>query len=128
MNFLLDTHAFLWWVNDAPELSTNANAYLAEPRNEVFFSLASVWEMAIKLSIGKLKLAEPLENFVIEQLQRNGFRQLGISFQHVIGVASLPFHHRDPFDRLIIAQALAERLPVLTADRTFDAYGIQRLW
>ena len=128
MNFLLDTNAFLWWVNDAPELSTSANAYLAEPRNEVFFSLASVWEMAIKLSIGKLKLAEPLENFVIEQLQRNGFRQLGINFQHVIGVASLPFHHRDPFDRLLIAQALAERLPVLTADRTFDAYGIQRLW
>ncbi len=85
-------------------------------------------EMAIKLSIGKLKLAEPLENFVMEQLQRNSFRQLGISFQHVTGVASLPFHHRDPFDRLIISQALAERLPVLTSDRTFDAYGIQRLW
>lgn len=84
--------------------------------------------MAIKISVGKLKLAEPLEQFVPEQLQCNGFHQLPISFRHVAGVASLPFHHRDPFDRLIIAQALAERLPVLTADKTFDAYGIQRLW
>lgn len=128
MNFLLDTHAFLWWVNDAPELSEDARTYLADTRNEVFFSLASVWELAIKISIGKLNLEEPLEKFVPEQLQCNGFRQLEISFRHVAGVASLPFHHRDPFDRLILAQALAERLPVLTVDSAFDAYGIQRLW
>ncbi|WP_447974920.1 type II toxin-antitoxin system VapC family toxin [Nitrospira sp. Kam-Ns4a] len=128
MRLLLDTHVFLWWVEDAPELSAKARKGLADPAHEIFLSLASCWEMAIKLSLGKLKVAQPLERFIPEQLAANGFRQLNIEFRHVVRVAQLPFHHRDPFDRLLVAQALEEGVTVVSADPVFRMYGVRRLW
>ena len=91
-------------------------------------SVASLWEMAIKISLGKLVLTEPFETMVPEQLDLNGIDQLGIEFKHVTQVSKLPFHHCDPFDRLIVAQALIEELPIISADGALDAYGVRRLW
>lgn len=128
MRILLDTHAFLWWVQDAPPLSGKARAAIADPENEALVSLASCWEMAIKVSLGKLKLPGAIERFVPEQLAVNGFQQLPIDFRHVARVASLPFHHRDPFDRLLAAQALEEGLTIISAEGVFRKYGIPRIW
>jgi PIN domain nuclease of toxin-antitoxin system len=128
MRLLLDTHAFLWWVEDDSRLSRKARAAIAEPGNNCFLSLASSWEMAIKISLGKLRLAAPLERFIPEQLAANGFRELAIDFRHVARVSRLPFHHRDPFDRLLVAQALEENLTVVSADRVFRTYGLSRVW
>ncbi|RJQ47492.1 MAG: type II toxin-antitoxin system VapC family toxin [Gammaproteobacteria bacterium] len=128
MRLLLDTHAFLWWVEDAPELSRKARQAVANPGNECFLSLVSCWEMAIKLSLGKLKLSGVIERFIPEQLSINGFHRLEIGFRHVTQVASLPFHHRDPFDRLLVAQAREEKLAIVSADAVFQKYGVKRIW
>lgn len=128
MKILLDTQTFLWIISDAPELSKKAKKAFLDQENDLFLSLASIWEMAIKSSLGKLELKQPLEKFIPMQLQENSIFQLDISFRHVVGVTALPFHHRDPFDRLIISQAIHEKLPVLSSDEAFDAYNIQRLW
>ena len=98
------------------------------PVNECLLSLASCWEMTIKLSLGKLRLPGAIERFVPEQLAANAIRQLTIDFRHVARVAALPFHHRDPFDRLLAAQALEERCPVVSADPIFRRYGVKRIW
>lgn len=128
MRLLLDTHAFLWWVQGAPDLSSKARAAIADPENECLLSLASCWEMAIKLSLGKLELASTLDRFVPEQLAANQFQQLEIGFRHIARVAKLAFHHRDPFDRLLAAQALEERLTIVSADAMFRRYGVKRIW
>jgi PIN domain nuclease of toxin-antitoxin system len=128
MKILLDTQAFLWFINDASELSRRAKKIFLDEENDLLLSLASVWEMAIKLSIGKLKLKQPLDKFIPAQLQENNITQLDITFRHVAKVASLPFHHRDPFDRLIISQALEENIPILSSDEAFDSYKVKRLW
>lgn len=128
MRLLLDTHAFLWWVNNAPELSPKARAAITKADNECFLSLASCWEMAIKISLGKLSLSQPLDRFIPEQLLANGFQTLDIDFRHITRLPALPFHHRDPFDRLLVAQAASERLTLVTADAALAAYDIKRLW
>jgi PIN domain nuclease of toxin-antitoxin system len=128
MRLLLDTHTFLWWIEDAPDLSKKARQTIGNVRNECLFSLASCWELAIKVSLGKLSLASPIEKLVPDQLAANQFRLLDIGFRHVSRVAQLPFHHRDPFDRLLAAQALDERLAVVTADSSFEKYGVKRIW
>jgi len=128
MRFLLDTHTFLWWVWDAPELSAKARKILANPENECLLSLASSWEIAIKVSLGKLTLTSGVDRFIPEQLSVNGFRQLGLEFRHVARVATLPFHHRDPFDRLLLAQALEEKLAIVSADTVFQEYAVKRVW
>ena len=128
MKLLLDTHAFLWWVEGTPALGRRARAAVANPDNEVFLSVASCWELAIKLSLGKLRLTQRLDRFVQEQLALNGFSLFAIELRHVVGVADLPFHHRDPFDRLLAAQALEDQLPVVSADRIFRRYGVTVLW
>jgi PIN domain nuclease of toxin-antitoxin system len=128
MRVLLDTHCFLWWVSDAPRLSSKARAAVADPDNECLVSLASCWEMAIKISQGKLKLSAAIERFLPDQLTINGFAPLEIGFRHVARIASMPFHHRDPFDRLLAAQALEERIPIISADATFRRYGVKRIW
>ena len=128
MRLLLDTHAFLWWVQDAPELSKKARASIANPDNECLLSLVSCWEIAIEVSLGKLTLPNPIERFVPEQLAANRFRQLDIGFRHVARVAGLTFHHRDPFDRLLAAQALEETLTMVSADPVFRRYGVKRIW
>jgi len=128
MRLLLDTHTFLWWVSDNEALSDAAGARIADDRNECFLSQASAWEMAIKVGNGKLTLPAPVGRFVEEQLASNAFRLLPIELAHVAHVATLPFHHRDPFDRLLAAQALKEKLAIVSADPIFRKYGAKRIW
>jgi PIN domain nuclease of toxin-antitoxin system len=125
---LLDTHTFLWWVNDAPELSIAARKAIANAGNECFLSIASCWEMAIKSSLGKLSLTKPVERFVNDLITENGFRLLNIDLRHAAKVETLPFHHRDPFDRLLLAQAITEKLTIVSADSMFTSYGVKLLW
>ncbi len=130
VRLLLDTHTFLWFVNGAtPLVGTQALSLLQDTQNELLVSVASVWEMPIKVRIGKLALAQPLEKFVPAQMRINSIRPLPIKQRHVFEVARLPLHHRDPFDRLLIAQSLIEQIPLLSADAAFDVYaGLQRIW
>ena len=128
MNLLLDTHAFLWWVAASGELSRKAKSAIGSARNECFVSVASGWEIAIKVSLGKLRIEGALDRFLPEQLAANGFRALAIDLKHAARVATLPFHHRDPFDRLLVAQALEEDLAIVTADPVISKYGVSRVW
>lgn len=125
---LLDTHTFLWWIDDGPELSAAARAAIANAENECFLSMASCWEMSIKSSLGKLELAKPIQRFVSEQLSANSFALLNIEMRHTAKVEKMPFHHRDPFDRLLIAQAMTEKMTLVTADKEFKKYGVRLLW
>ena len=128
MRLLLDTHTFLWWVSGSDRLSRKARAAIARAGNDCHVSVASGWEIAIKVSLGKLRIEGPRDTFLPEQLAVNGFLPLAIGLRHAARVAALPFHHRDPFDRLLIAQALEEELAIVTADRVFARYGVQRVW
>ena len=128
MKLLLDTHAFLWWVAASDDLSRKARSAVGSARNECFVSVASGWEIAIKVSLGKLRIDGALDRFLPEQLAANGFRPLAIDLKHAARVATLRFHHRDPFDRLLVAQALEEDLAVVTADPVFAKYGVIRIW
>ena len=128
MRLLLDTHTFLWFILNDPLLSIRARDLIIEPANEIEISPASYWEIAIKISIGKYSLSEPLEDFVTREVATNQFRILPIEPRHVAPLTSLPFHHRDPFDRLMIAQAMVEQIPIISADAAFDDYPVTRLW
>ena len=128
MKLLLDTHTFLWWVAASDELSRKARSAVGSARNECFVSVASGWEIAIKVSLGKLRIDGALDRFLPEQLAANGFQALPIDFRHTALVATLPFHHRDPFDRLLVAQALEEDLAMVTADPVVVKYGVNRVW
>src|SRR2546421_10071724 len=112
MKLLLDTHTFLWFIMGSSNLSSNARALIEDLANEKFLSVASLWEIAIKLSIGRLALSAPFDVLIPQQLSLNGFELLNIEVGHAAVVAALPFHHRDPFDRLLIAQALVDRMAV----------------
>jgi len=127
MRVLLDTHAFIWWFEDNRRLSVTARDAIAGA-TDVFVSVASCWEIAIKVSRQKLTLAKPIERLVPEQLGLNGFQLLPIDLDDVARVATLPFHHRDPFDRLLVAQALGEELTLVSADPVFRKYGVKRVW
>jgi PIN domain nuclease of toxin-antitoxin system len=128
MKVLLDTHAFLWFVLADPRLGPTASAMIADIANEVFVSPASYWEIAIKVSLGKYALTVPFEQFWRKGINANGLQVLPIEVPHAGAVSSLPFHHRDPFDRMLVAQALVEGIPLLSDDATLDAYGIRRIW
>ncbi|MEB3217992.1 MAG: type II toxin-antitoxin system VapC family toxin [Nostocales cyanobacterium 94392] len=128
MKLLLDTHTFIWFVIDSPQLSSNAKTLIEDEYNEKFFSIASIWEMAIKQSLGKLAFNLPLQTFVRQQMEQNSMALLNIEIDHVTTVATMQLHHKDPFDRLLIAQAMVEQLPVIGVDSAFDAYSIQRIW
>ena len=128
MRVLVDTHVFLWWVEGDRALPPKARAALADPDNECLVSLASVWELAIKAGLGKLKLSLPVKRYVVENVAANDFRMLDIKIAHVGRVETLASHHGDPFDRMLIAQALEENLPVVTADPIFRKYGVKRIW
>ena len=128
MRLLLDTHTLLWWLVNDPSLSDKARSTIADGRNECFVSLASCWEMAIKSSLGKLRLSQPLERFMPDELSANGFHLLGIDFRHVAKVETLPFYHRDPFDRLLAAQALIDKMLIVSCDTVLSEYGVKRIW
>ncbi len=128
MRILLDTQAFLWFITDDPKLSVFARSLIENPDNDRLLSIASLWEIAIKMSLGKLELENPFEELVPHQLELNDIDVFAIEIAHLKKVAVMPFHHRDPFDRLIIAQSLVEQLPIVSIDTKFDDYGIERLW
>ncbi|MEI2582446.1 type II toxin-antitoxin system VapC family toxin [Scytonema sp. PRP1] len=128
MRLLLDTHTFIWFFTGNTKISNQARALIENQDNEKLLSTASVWEIAIKQSTGKLSFHVPFEVFIKQQLSLNDFNLLNINLDHLAVVATLPFHHRDPFDRLLIAQSIVEKIPVLSVDSAFDAYPIERLW
>ena len=128
MNLLLDTHTLLWFVLGDAQLSATARQLIEDVTNPKFVSPAAYWEIAIKISIGKYALNEPYETFMDRAIRQNGFLILPIEPRHTALLANMPFHHRDPFDRLIIAQAMVEGLAIVSADPVFDAYSVQRLW
>ena len=124
---LLDTNAFLYFINDDSVLS-DENKSLIESQIEILISIASLWEIAIKLSIGKLSLPDTFSNFIPLQLEKNSIDVLPITLIHLEGISSLPFHHKDPFDRLIISQSIEKKIPIMSSDKTFDFYNIERIW
>lgn len=128
MKLLLDTHAFLWWIGDDARLSGPAREAIADPGNDVSFSVASAWELAIKTGVGRFEAEGELGPFLDEHLQRNSFRVLPVKLEHAVSVASLPAHHRDPFDRLLVAQAVAEGLTLVTRDPQLRKYDAPILW
>ena len=130
MKLLLDTHAFLWFVGGDRSLSATARTAIEDRTNDAFVSVASAWEIAIKSSLGKLTVDAPtVAEFFDEQMEANGFGYLSIDPPHVFRVATLPFHHRDPFDRLLIAQALEEQMALVTREGpVFGAYDVTLVW
>jgi PIN domain nuclease of toxin-antitoxin system len=125
---LLDTHTLLWWLSDDPALTKPARRIIAETKNVVFVSAASAWEIATKVRLGKLPSAADLAADFTGHLQREGFQILAISAEHAIRAGLLPGAHKDPFDRMLIAQAQAENMPIVSNDALFDTFGVRRLW
>lgn len=128
MRYLLDTHTFVWFVLNDPALSPNALAVIRDPASDLLISPASYWELAIKVSTGKLMLNKPFLEFMDEHISANEIEILPIEIRHADHVSRMPFHHKDPFDRLIVAQSLVETLPVISVDSVLDQYGLTRLW
>ncbi|MBV9405969.1 MAG: type II toxin-antitoxin system VapC family toxin [Acidobacteriaceae bacterium] len=128
MQVLLDTHALLWWLSDDTALSRPARKIIGETKNLVLVSAASAWEIATKVRLGKLPTAAELIADFAGHLQREGFPVLPISADHAVRAGLLPGPHRDPFDRMLIAQAQAENMPIISKEAAFDSYGVRRLW
>ena len=125
---MLDTHAFLWWLGGDAALSVRAREAMADAANDVFVSAASAWEIATKVRLGKLPIAVDLAHDFIAYLERERFETLAVSAEHGIRAGLLPGPHKDPFDRMLIAQALAENLAIVSNDVVFDGYGVKRVW
>ena len=128
MNLLLDTHTFLWMALDDPQLSETARGKLSDTENELYLSPASYWEIAVKISIGKYNLTEPLTAFVKREIVANNLKVLPIDVDHTAEISTLPFHHKDPFDRMLVAQSMVENFPLVSRDTIFDQYGVVRIW
>jgi PIN domain nuclease of toxin-antitoxin system len=128
MRYLLDTQAFIWLDSDPDKLSPKVSALARDPQNVLFLSLASVWEMQIKLQLGKLTLPVPLIAMMRDQRKTNQIKLLHITLQHILALESLPYYHKDPFDRLIVAQSRLTDIPLITTDATLAQYPITTLW
>ena len=128
MRLLLDTHALLWWLSDDRSLPASARKLIARGGNEVLFSAASAWEIATKVRLGKLPMAEDLVSGLDDVLTQEGFVPLAISVDHAVRAGLLPGPHTDPFDRMLIAQSQAENVPILSNDKVLDAYRVRRFW
>lgn len=128
MRLLLDTHAFIWWDSEPNKLSPNALALCQDRANELWLSVASVWEMQIKLQLGKLRLSLGLAQVIEGQQQMNGLQVLPVTLEHVLALDRLPAYHRDPFDRLLIAQANAENAVLISHDPIFTKYTVKVVW
>jgi PIN domain nuclease of toxin-antitoxin system len=124
VRLLLDTNAFLWWREESPRLPTRVRDQIRDPDNDIVVSIASLWEVAIKRGLGKLQFFEDFE----EVMKEEEFDLLAITHGHLRVLGDLPQHHRDPFDRLLISQCLAERIPIVTGDRAFAAYSVEIVW
>ena len=125
MNYLLDTHAFIWWLDDSNQLSKNAKNVITNGDNRIFVSHASQWEIAIKVSINRLVF--PMDRMA-DEIDKNGFELLNITTHHIVQTVELPLHHRDPFDRLLIAQAQSESLILLSKGHVFPKYDVELIW
>jgi len=128
MRVLIDTHVFIWWTSDVKKLSSRVHDLLLDPSTEAILSMVSIWEMQIKLSLGKLQFRTALSELVDNEINRNRIELLSLSLSHIYALSNLPHHHRDPFDRILIAQSMDEDLQILSIDEKFDAYGVNRLW
>jgi|SRR5690242_10367747 PIN domain nuclease of toxin-antitoxin system len=128
MRLLLDTHTLLWWANDDPQLSRTARSHIQNSANRVFVSAVSAWEIAVKFKNGRLPSAQKLITRLPDYLQDQSFDSLSISLEHALGAGLLQGPHRDPFDRMLIAQAIAENLPIISNDEGLDGYGATRIW
>jgi PIN domain nuclease of toxin-antitoxin system len=128
MKALLDTHAFIWWDSDPSKLSPKARAVCEDRANLIFFSVASALEMQIKLQLGKLQLRLPLKDIIASQQETNEIQVLPVGLSHVLVLQDLPRHHKDPFDRLLIAQANVEEAVIISHDPLFEKYPVQVLW
>lgn len=128
MALLLDTHAYLWFIGADPRLSTTAAERISDPDERVLVSVVTAREIVIKLGTGKLVLDRPLDQLWPESIADNGFEVLNVTGEHVLALLPLPLHHHDPFDRLLIAQAVAEGHRIVTVDPAFEAYPVDRIW
>ena len=127
MRLLLDTHAFLWFASGDRRLSQRARGSMEAEDAQLHISAATVWEIAIKAGRGRLTLPTPVDAYVAEKIAE-GYRMVAVTWAHAAAVERLPVHHRDPFDRLLVAQGIAERLPIVTRDRVFRKYGVDVIW
>jgi PIN domain nuclease of toxin-antitoxin system len=125
---LLDTHAFLWWIADDRRLSDRAREIIGDGRNELYFSAASGWEISIKAGLGRLEVPDDLDQFIADQLSRNAIQALPIYLRHALHTRTLPDHHRDPFDRILVSQAVLEEMPLLSADPQVSRYPVEVVW
>ena len=128
MNLLLDTHTFIWWAGEPEKLSARALQALEDENNHLFLSFVSLWEIQIKVQLGKMKLGLPLKPWLDSQEQANAIEFLPITQHHIFELDSLPFHHKDPFDRLLIAQSIFEKITIVSADPKLSAYPARLLW
>jgi PIN domain nuclease of toxin-antitoxin system len=128
LRVLLDTHAFLWWIGDDPRLSERAREMLSDGDNDLVFSAASGWEIAIKARLGLLHVPGDLNTYLFRQLTENYTSVLPVHLSHALRVHALPEHHRDPFDRLLVAQAIVEEIPLLSADPRIARYPVEVVW
>ena len=128
MRLLLDTHTFLWWVTDNSRLSDEARRLVADGANEVFLSVASAWEIVVKAALGRIQLDDDVDSFIGGQVEANAFQVLPIHLRHALAVGGLPDLHRDPFDRMLVAQALSEGLAIVSADRQLAQYPVEVAW
>jgi PIN domain nuclease of toxin-antitoxin system len=128
MKALLDTHAFLWWITDQPRIPQRVRAIIENGENALFVSAASGWEIIIKFQLGRLLLSEEPEDYLMDQIRRNFFQTLPIRMEHSLHLLGLPAHHKDPFDRMLIAQAQFENIPILTSDTQIARYPVEVIW
>jgi len=128
LKYLSDTHALLWIVDRNSQLSNTAQEIYLDEDNEILISSASIWEMAIKISLKRLIIPGNLQEFVKEHVIGNNIQILNISLSHIHRLETLQYHHRDPFDRLLISQAIEENIPIISSDNRFDQYGVNRIW
>lgn len=128
MKYLLDTHTFLWWCQGADQLSPHARDVIAAGSNEIYFSAASAWEIAIKTGKGRLTLPEEPGRYITSRMHQHRFLALPVGISHAVGVYELPPHHTDPFDRLLIVQSRMESLPLITKDEEIQKYDVEVIW
>jgi PIN domain nuclease of toxin-antitoxin system len=128
MKLLLDTHVLIWWSLDSVKLTKKIYELLTDPNNTLVVSIASIWEMQVKVQLGKLDLDRKVSELITHQQQINNLEVLSIDPAHVYALESLPNEHRDPFDRIIIAESIVEEIPLLSADKVFERYPVERIW
>jgi PIN domain nuclease of toxin-antitoxin system len=128
LDLLFDTHSFIWWADEPTKLSSAALAAVEDEDNRLYLSDASIWEMQIKVQLGKMKLKLPLPDLIESQKRNNNVEILPITTEHILELVNLPFHHKDPFDRLLIAQSIIENFTIVTRDSEFPAYPAKLLW